>query len=197
MTHLVNPDVHSLDLVDVYSKNLNNASSQRIICTCGRFLGPLSALKPLDYGRRMVKCEELSLAKPEHVAEYLRMMKRDPTLASRKGCGRVSVFTKEGQVERVIETTDEMYANLCAALDRVRQKKEADAIAQDMAQKSIEFYLGTGAAPASPLTGNARVFGTGAISPAQRAALSAGAGLRAQQSAGYGVSPRRSSKGVF
>jgi hypothetical protein len=124
MSRLLLPNVHGMHLIDTLSTNENSKSAIRLECTCGNFLGSLAGLKPLENGRVIVKCEELKLLKPEDTVDYLRRLNRDPAMAGRKGCGRITILSPLGQIEKEFVPGSEDYSKLTGMLDAVREKKE-------------------------------------------------------------------------
>ena len=131
MSLLIGPHVKDATLIETFSKNENNASSQRIKCPCGNFLGSLGQFNPIEApwkGCRIVKCEELKVLSAKDTLEFFRRIKRDPNgLADKKGCGRILIFSQVGQVIRVVAPGNEDHTKLAAALDAIRAQKENEA----------------------------------------------------------------------
>ncbi len=127
MSLLIGPNVKDSSLVDVFSKNENNAAAMRVKCVCGNFLGSLGQFNPLEgawKGCRIVKCEELKVLKVEDTVAFLQRMRRDPNEANKKGCGRIIIFSSIGQVVKITVPGTEEHTKLAGALEKIRTDKD-------------------------------------------------------------------------
>jgi hypothetical protein len=129
---ILSADVHHPDIPDVFTKNVNNPASVRILCAnCHLFLGVLGQFHALNdrahpnvNGHRLVICEELSVLSVEQTVNWLRRVKRNPNLAERKGCQNIMIFNSDGKLVKSVKKGVEGWNTLKAAHDMLKKKKE-------------------------------------------------------------------------
>ena len=130
---ILSPTTQYADIPNVFTKNANSASSQRVLCAgCKLFVGVLGqfhqlndAAYPSMKGLRLILCQELTeVLTVKQTVNWLKRMKYNPNLADRKGCGCIMIIDANGQLKKRALKGTEGYDALKKAHDMLKKKKE-------------------------------------------------------------------------